>query len=280
MVPVDPVIITVAPVGGELSRAEQPNLPLTAEEIGAEVARSAEAGASIVHVHARDEAGEPTQSREAFARIIEAIRARCDIVVQTSTGGSVGMSEAHRSEPLDLRPEMATLTTGTVNFGDEVFQNPFPMVERIFLAMRERGILPEFEIFDSGMVDTALRLVAAHDATPHRLHFDFVLGVPGGMRGSPGAVAFLSSLLPDGATWTATGIGRTHLPVTLAALALGGNVRTGFEDTIYYARGELGASNADLIARVARLTREAGRAVATPAQAREMLGLGDLGGRG
>jgi len=280
MVPVDPVIITVAPVGGELSRAEQPNLPLTAEEIGAEVARSAEAGASIVHVHARDEAGEPTQSREAFARIIEAIRARCDIVVQTSTGGSVGMSEAHRSEPLDLRPEMATLTTGTVNFGDEVFQNPFPMVERIFLAMRERGILPEFEIFDSGMVDTALRLVAAHDATPHRLHFDFVLGVSGGMRGSPGAVAFLSSLLPDGATWTATGIGRTHLPVTLAALALGGNVRTGFEDTIYYARGELAASNADLIARVARLAREAGRAVATPAQAREMLGLGDLGGRG
>ena len=267
------MIITVAPVGGELTREQQPHLPLSPDEIGDEVARSVEAGASIVHVHARDERGQPTQSREAFAAIIEAIRSRCDVIVQTSTGGSVGMTEDERAQPLELDPEMASLTTGTVNFGDEVFSNPPSLMRRFFLTMRERGILPEFEAFDSGMVDAALRLVAEHDRERHHLHFDFVLGVPGGMRGSPEAVTFMSSLVPEDATWSATGIGRTHLPVTLAALALGGHVRTGFEDTIYVSRGVLAESNADLIARVARLAQDSGRGVASVDEARRILGL-------
>jgi 3-keto-5-aminohexanoate cleavage enzyme len=266
-------MITVAPVGGELTRGEQPNLPLTPEEIADEVARAAEAGASIVHVHARDARGVPTQDRDAYAAIIEAIRARTDIVIQTSTGGSVGMTPEERIQPLELDPEMATVTTGTVNFGDEVFENPPPLIERFFTAMRQRGIMPEFECFDAGHVDAALRLVERHDTEPRRLHFDFVLGVPGGMRGSPEAVAFMASLLPPGATWSATGIGRTHQPVTLAALAMGGHVRTGFEDTIYYRKGELAGSNAQLIERVARLANESGRGVATPAETRAILGL-------
>jgi 3-keto-5-aminohexanoate cleavage enzyme len=270
---VDPVVITVAPVGGELTRDEQPNLPLTPEEIGDDVARAAAAGASIVHVHARDERGAPSQRREHFAAIVDAIRSRCDIVVQTSTGGSVGMTEEERAEPLDLHPEMASLTTGTVNFGDEVFENPPPLIERFFATMRERGIMPEFECFDSGHVDTALRLVERHDTERHHLHFDLVLGVPGGMRGTPEAVAFLASLLPETATWSATGVGRTHLPVTLATIALGGHVRTGFEDNIYYRRGELATSNAQLVERVARLATEAGREVATVEETRAMLGL-------
>jgi 3-keto-5-aminohexanoate cleavage enzyme len=270
---VDPVIITVAPVGGELTREQQPNLPLTPEQIGEEVRRSAEAGASIVHVHGRDASGLPTQSAEAYRRIIEAIRDRCDVVIQTSTGGSVGMTEQERAEPLDLGPEMASLTTGSVNFGDEVFLNPPSLVERFFLRMRERDILPEFEVFDTGMVDSALGLVEAHDREHHHLHFDFVLGVAGGMRGSPESVSYLASLVPDRATWSATGIGRTHLPVTLAALAMNGNVRTGFEDTIYYSKGVLAASNAELVGRVARLAEEAGRTVATPEEARRILGL-------
>lgn len=269
----DPVIVTVAPVGGELTRGEQPNLPLTPEEIGDEVAAAAEAGASIVHVHARDGDGVPTQRGDAFATIIEAIRSRCDIVIQTSTGGSVGMTEDERAEPLDLDPEMATLTTGTVNFGDEVFENPPPLIERFYRRMRERGIVPEFECFDAGHVDAAIRLVERNDDRPRHLHFDFVLGVPGGMRGSPEAVAFMASLLPAGATWSATGIGRAHLPVTLAAIALGGHVRTGFEDNIYYRKGELAVSNAQLVERVARLAHESGRGVAAPDEARAMLGL-------
>ncbi len=270
----DPLVITVAPVGGELTREQQPNLPLAPQEIAEEVARCREAGAGVVHLHVRDEMGVPTQDREHFARAIDAIkRAAPDIVVQTSTGGSVGMMEEERAQPLDLKPEMATLTTGTVNFGDQVFENPFPLVERLFLRMRDVGIQPEFEVFDTGMVETAARLVAEHDAEPRHLHFDLVLGVSGGIAGTPQAMMHMASILPSGATWTATGIGRSHLPVTLTALALGGNVRTGFEDTIHFAKGRLASSNAELIARVARIAREAGREVATPDQARAILGI-------
>jgi 3-keto-5-aminohexanoate cleavage enzyme len=276
---VDPLVITVAPVGGELTREQQPHLPITPAEIAEEVARSREAGASMVHLHVRDEEGRPTQAREAFARAMDAIRrAAPDVVVQTSTGGSVGMTVDERAQPLELKPEMATLTTGTVNFGDEVFENPYPLVERLFLRMRELGVQPEFEAFDTGMVETAKRLVDEHDAEPKHLHFDLVLGVPGGMAGSAASVVHMASILPRGASWSATGIGRTHLEVTLAALSLGGHVRTGFEDTIYHSRGRLATSNAGLIDRVARIARETGREVATPAQAREILGIGGNGG--
>jgi 3-keto-5-aminohexanoate cleavage enzyme len=274
----DPLVITVAPVGGELTREQQPNLPISPEEIAEEVARCREAGASIVHLHVRDERGIPTQSREHFSRAIDAIkRAAPDIVIQTSTGGSVGMTEDERAQPLDLKPEMATLTTGTVNFGDEVFENPYPLVERFFLRMRDIGVQPEFEVFDTGMVGTASRLVADHDAEDRHQHFDLVLGVPGGMAGTPQSVLHMASILPAGATWSATGIGRTHLPVTLTALALGGHVRTGFEDTVYLGKGRLASSNAELIARVASIAGQVGREVATPDQAREIVGIGGGG---
>jgi 3-keto-5-aminohexanoate cleavage enzyme len=275
---VDPLVITVAPVGGELTREQQPHLPLTPAEIAEEVSRSREAGAAMVHLHVRDREGRPTQDREAFTAAMDAIReAAPDIVVQTSTGGSVGMTEEERSQPLELKPEMATLTTGTVNFGDEVFENPYPLVERLFLRMRELGVQVEFEAFDTGMVETAKRLVEKNDTKPRPLHFDLVLGVPGGMAGTAASAAHMASILPAGASWSATGIGRTHLEVTLAALSLRGHVRTGFEDTIYYAKGRLATSNAELIARVARIARETGREVATPDQARGILGIG--GGR-
>ena len=270
----DPLVITVAPVGGELTREEQPNLPLSPEEIAEEVARCREAGASVVHLHVRDEHGVPTQDRDRFEMVMDAVRrAAPDIVIQTSTGGSVGMTEDDRAQALDLKPEMATLTTGTVNFGDEVFENPLPLVERLFLRMRELGIQPEFEVFDTGMVETARRLVAEHDPEPRHLHFGLVLGVPGGMVGTPQAVVHMASILPPGATWSATGIGRAHLPVTLSALALGGHVRTGFEDTIHYGKGRLATSNEDLVARVARIARETGREIARPDQARAATGI-------
>jgi 3-keto-5-aminohexanoate cleavage enzyme len=270
----DPLVITVAPVGGELERDQQPNLPIAPEEIADEVARCREAGASIVHLHVRDGTGAPTQDRDRFETVMEAIRRTApDIVIQTSTGGSVGMTEDERSQPLDLKPEMATLTTGTVNFGREVFANPLPLVERLFLRMRELGIQPEFEVFDTGMVETARRLVAEHDPEPRHQHFDLVLGVPGGMAGTPQSVLHMASILPAGATWSATGIGRSHLPVTLTALALGGHARTGFEDTIHYAKGRLAASNEELVARVARIAGEIGREIATPDQARAITGI-------
>ena len=167
---------------------------------------------------------------------------------------------------------MASLTTGSVNFGDAVFLNPGPLVERFYLRMRSLGVLPEFEIFEAGMIANAERLYRSH-GDGHHQHFDLVLGVPGGMPAWPDAVGFLVAHLPSEATWSATGIGRHNFTVAAQAIAAGGHVRTGFEDVIYISRGEPAASNAELVRRVVALATERGRAVATPTIAREVLGL-------
>jgi 3-keto-5-aminohexanoate cleavage enzyme len=271
----DPLIITVAGVGAELSRDEQPNLPVTPEQVGADAARCEAAGAAIYHLHVRDATGSPTMSREAFADAREAIRQSSNLIVQFTSGGAVGDSEEDRIAPLELRPEMASLTTGTVNFGDDVFWNPPPLIERFYRRMRELGIVPEFEIFEPGMIANALKVAADAD---HHLHFDLVLGVPGAMPGWDDSVAFLAGHIPEDATWSATGIGRAHLPVSEAAIRLGGHVRTGFEDVRYLAPGEPATSNAQLIGRVARMGRAAGREPADPDAARSLLGLGSSPG--
>jgi 3-keto-5-aminohexanoate cleavage enzyme len=165
---------------------------------------------------------------------------------------------------------MATLTTGTVNFGDDVFMNPAPLVHRLYERMTSLGIQPEFEIFDAGMIASADRVYAEHDATHHR-HYDFVLGVPGGLPAYDDSIPFLAAHLPERATWSATGIGRAHLPVAREAIASGGHVRTGFEDVRYFEPGRLAESNAQLIARVADMAREAGREIASPRIARDLL---------
>ncbi|HEX2294647.1 MAG TPA: 3-keto-5-aminohexanoate cleavage protein [Actinomycetota bacterium] len=268
----DPLVLTVAAVGAELTLADQPNLPVTPELLARDAAECAAAGASIYHVHVRDEAARPTMDVERFRAARAAVEDVTDLIVQFTTGGAVTDPAEARLAPLDLRPEMATLTTGTVNFGDGVFSNPVPLVTRLYRTMLERDVVPEYEIFDAGMIATAVRLRDELDAR-HHAHFDFVLGVPGALPAWEDALPFLVAHLPDGATWSATGIGRSHLPVAGQAIALGGHVRTGFEDVLYYEKGRKAESNAQLIERVAGLAKEAGRAVATPAQAREMLGL-------
>jgi 3-keto-5-aminohexanoate cleavage enzyme len=166
---------------------------------------------------------------------------------------------------------MASLTTGTVNFGDEVFSNPVPLITRFYERMRELGILPEFEIFEPGMIATADRIYTELGDGHHR-HYDFVLGVPGAMPAWPDAVDYLAAHLAEDATWSATGIGGAHIPVTERCIALGGHVRTGFEDVRWFARGELATSNAQLVERVAQMARAQDRAIATPAEARLLLG--------
>jgi 3-keto-5-aminohexanoate cleavage enzyme len=265
-------MITVAAIGAELSRDDQPHLPLTPDEIAEDAVQCRQAGASIYHLHVRDRSGGPTMEVETFRAAYDAIKRATDLIVQFTSGGAVSDPEEARVAPLELRPEMATLTPGTVNFGDEVFLNPRGLVERFYERMRSLSILPEFEIFDSGMVAGAERV--AGDDPDHHLHYDFVLGVPGGMPAWSDSVDFLSSKLPDGATWSATGIGRQHLPVTREALALGGHVRTGFEDVRYFEPGRLATSNAELIGRVAEMAKSSGRRVATPDEARTVLGLG------
>jgi len=268
----DPVVITAALVGAETTRDRNPNVPLSPPEIAAAAHDACQAGASVIHLHVRDAAGRPTQSREVFAETIALIRERCDAVVQVSTGGAVWMQAAERLQPVSLAPEMATLTCGTVNFGDDVFLNPFPLICEFAAAMRRHGVRPEIEVFDSGAVATAERLIGL-GLVDAPLHFDLVMGVPGGMPATPRNLQCLVDSLPPGSTWTVAGIGRHQLPLGVLALVMGGHVRVGFEDNVYYARGVLAESNAQLVARIARIARELDRPVATPADARRILRL-------
>lgn len=268
----DKLIITAALTGAEVTKADNPNVPVTPEEI-AEAAREARAaGASIVHIHVRDERGFPTQSPEVFRRTIELIRERTDIVVQVSTGGAVGMTPAERLGPVYLRPEMATLTTGTVNFGDGVFLNAPGDIETFAREMMARGVKPEVEVFDVGMIQNALTLVKKGLLTPP-LHFDFVMGVPGGIPGTPKNLLHLIESIPGGSTWSVAGIGRTELPLGVMAIILGGHVRVGFEDNVFYSKGILAESNAQLVSRIVRVARELGREVAAPDETRRILGI-------
>lgn len=267
------LIITAALTGAEVTREQQPALPITPDEIAVAAEQCAKAGASIVHVHARRPDGTPTQDKAVYAEIIAKVRARCDIIVQVSTGGAVGMTAAERLQPVELKPEMATLSMGSVNFGNDVFINLPTDMEIFAKAMQEHGVKPEFEIFDSGML-TALQRWLKKGIVKGPVHCDFVLGVPGAMAGTAESLMFLRAQLPADATWTVAGIGSAQLPLGVLAITLGGHVRTGFEDNVYYRKGELADSNAQLVARLVRISHELGRAVATPAEARALLGIG------
>lgn len=268
----DPLIVTVAGVGAELTREQQPNLPIAPGDLARDAAECAAAGASIYHLHVRDPAGDPTMDVDAFRAGLDAIRDSSDLVVQFTSGGAVSDTEDARIAPLDLRPDMASLTTGTVNFGEDVFWNPIPLVTRFYERMRSLDILPEFEIFDAGMIATAARLCEQR-GDGHHQHYDFVLGVPGAMPAWPEAVEFLAAHLPEGASWSATGIGRHYETIADEAARLGGHVRTGFEDVRYVAAGQPAESNAELVRRVVAIAHAAGREIAGPSSAREILGL-------
>lgn len=269
----DKLIITAALSGAEVTREQQPALPITPDEIAEAAQACCQAGAAIVHVHARNLDGTPTQDKEIYRKIIAAIRKRCDVIVQVSTGGAVGMTPQERLAPVTLAPEMATLSMGSVNFGGDVFVNHPADMEVFLRAMQQHSVKPELEIFDAGMLSTASRWLKKGLLTGP-LHFDFVLGIPGGMAGTPEALMYLRAQLPPGSTWTVAGIGAAQLPLGALAIVLGGHVRVGFEDNVYYRKGELASSNAQLVTRVARISCELERPVATPAEARALLGIG------
>lgn len=267
-----PVMITAAMVGAEVTREQQPYLPITPAEIIASAVECYEAGASIIHIHVRDTAGNATQDAGLFREVVEGIRARCPVITQVSTGGAVWMSAEERLQSIECAPDMATLTTGTVNFGNDVFMNNRGLVETFARRLRERSIVPEVEVFDTGMIDEALRL-RGMGLISDPLHFDFVMGVPGGIGPDPAHLVHMVRSLPPGSSWSVAGMGRHQLTLATIALAMGGNVRVGFEDNIYYRKGQLARSNAELVARVARIATELDRPVATPDQAREILQL-------
>ena len=266
------VVITVALNGSVPTKEMNPHVPLTAEELADAAARCRDAGASVVHVHARDADGKPTLDANVFERIHTAISARTDVIVQISTGARAGIDTEQRAEPVRrIRPEMASLTTGSMNFPDQVYCNSFEVVERLATVMKSVGTKPEMEIFEAGMIDNALTLVEQGLAEPP-LHFDFVLGSRGSQPATARQLLFLSESIPPESTWTVAALGRGQLPMGILAIGMGGHVRVGLEDNLYYRYGEL-ASNEQLVARIARVANEAERGVASPDEARKLLSI-------
>jgi uncharacterized protein (DUF849 family) len=268
-------LITVAPTGAEADKSAVPALPVTLDELVTTAKECQAAGAAVIHVHIRDDAAQPTLDRARLADTVAALREGTELIVQLSTGGAVTDSFANRLAVLDAGPDACSLTCGTVNFGDEVFANPWPFIKDLYQLTQERGVVPEFELFDIGQVATLHRLLGEFGppAGGH-VHCDLVMGVPGGMPGDVPTIAAAVAALPAGATWSATGIGRSTLPVLFGALAAGGHLRVGMEDTLSYARGRPVARNAELVERAAELARIAQRPPMSPADARALLSIG------
>lgn len=271
-----PMVITAAMVGAETTREQTPHLPLSADEIAEDAAKCREAGAAMVHLHVRTPDGKPSQDAELFRKAIRAIRQKCDVLIQVSTGGAVGMSVDERCGGLTLtgadRPDMATLSTGTVNFGPDVFWNPRPLVRDIATRIKTLGIKPEIECFDAGMIDEAIAL-AKEGYISLPAHFDFVLGVGGALAARVEALDFMRSYVPPGSSWTCAAMGRFQLPFVELAAERGGHCRVGLEDNIYLSKGVLAKGNYELVAAAAALMKSKGRVAATPQQARELLRL-------
>jgi 3-keto-5-aminohexanoate cleavage enzyme len=269
-------LITVAPTGAEADKSAVPALPVTLNELVITAKECEAAGAAVIHVHIRDDAARPTLEVARLADTVAALREGTDLIVQLSTGGAVSDGFAARLAVLDADPDACSLTCGTVNFGDEVFANPWPFIKELYQLTQERQVVPEFELFDLGHVATLHRLLGEFGppAGGH-VHCDLVMGVPGGMPGDVATLAAAVAALPAGATWSATGIGRSTLPVIFGALGAGGHLRVGMEDTLSYARGRPVARNAELVERAAELARIAQRPPMRPQDARAFLGVRD-----
>jgi len=265
-----PVIITAALVGAELTKQQTPHLPVTPDEIAQAARLSVDAGASIVHLHVRDDHGRPTNDAERFREVIEGIRRACPIppIIQVSTGGAVGDSAESRLQPLAAGPEMASLDVGSVNFGDEVFCNPRPLVRRLAEEQKRLGIKPEIEVFDLSHLETGLRLME-EGLVLRPAHFQFVMGVA--LAATEENLQLLVSRLPEGATWTVAGIGRHQFPMAELALQWGGHVRVGLEDNIYLAKGVLAQGSHELVQKAVALAERFGRLVASVTEARKIL---------
>ena len=272
-------LITVAPTGAEVEKAAVPALPVTLEELVATAKECQAAGAAVIHVHIRDGQAQPTLDPARLADTVRALREATDLIVQLSTGGAVTDPLDRRLAVLDAAPDACSLTCGTVNFGDGVFLNSWPFIRELYARTQQLGVVPEFELFDLGHIATLHRLLDDLGAPAGgHVHCDLVMGVPGGMPGDAATLVAAVAALPAGSTWSATGIGRSSVPVLLAALAAGGHLRVGMEDTTSFARGRPVTGNSELVARAAAAAELAQRPAMSPADARAMLGVPASGG--
>jgi 3-keto-5-aminohexanoate cleavage enzyme len=273
------VIVTVAPTGSIPTRKDNPALPITPDEIADETARSYSAGASVVHLHARDpNSGEPSSRPELYGQYLERIRAKCPIVTQITTGGgavTMGLSPEERLAAVKLyKPESASLNAGSMNFGRKLFPNTPEIMEAFADRFREWGVLPEFEVYDAGMIQNAKHWLIEPGKVKAPYRFSLVLGVMGGIPPTAKHLCVLVEDLPKESVWQVIGIGRHQLPLGAVAVGMGGGLRVGFEDNVYLKKGVLAKSNAELVAQAVQLVRAVGKEPATPDEAREILGIG------
>jgi 3-keto-5-aminohexanoate cleavage enzyme len=268
------LIISACICGAEVTKENNPAVPYTVEEVVREAKSAYDAGAALIHLHVRWDDGTPTQDKGRFQEMVDAIRKECpDVIIQPSTGGAVGMTDLERLQSTEITPtpEMATLDCGTCNFGgDEIFINTDNTINNFGDIMKERGIKPECEVFDKGMIDLALK-AAKKGHIDYPIHFDFVLGVQ--MTATVRDLVIMATSIPADSTWTATGIGKTCWDIVAATIAMGGHVRVGFEDNVYMSKGVLAKSNGEMVERVVQMAKLMNREVATPDEARQILGL-------
>ena len=273
----DKLIISACICGAEVTKENNPAVPYTVEEVVREAKSAYDAGAALIHLHVRWDDGTPTQDKGRFQEMVDAIRKECpDVIIQPSTGGAVGMTDLERLQSTEITPtpEMATLDCGTCNFGgDEIFINTDNTIANFGDIMQERGIKPECEVFDKGMIDLALK-AAKKGHIKYPIHFDFVLGVQ--MTATVRDLVIMATSIPADSTWTATGIGKNAWGIAAATIAMGGHVRVGFEDDVYMSKGVLAKSNGEMVETVVQMAKLLNREVATPAEAREILGLAPL----
>ncbi len=268
------IIITVAPTGAWPSKKDNPNIPLTPEEIANDVYECYKAGASIAHLHMRDDMGKGTMDIKKFEETVRLIKEKCDIVINLTTSGDLNATDETRQAHLKLiKPDLASYDCGSMNWmHNSLFINHPKFLEELGYTMQENNVKPEIEIFDAGMIYNSLYYIKK-GVLKEPVHYQFVLGAAGGTAATVENLIYLKNLIPEGSTWSALGIGKGHIPILMTAIAMGGHVRVGMEDNVYYGPGELAVSNAQLVERAAKLIENSMNEVATPTEARKILGL-------
>ncbi|TQR09659.1 3-keto-5-aminohexanoate cleavage protein [Psychrobacillus soli] len=259
------LVITVAPNGGLITKTNTPYVPITTEEIAEEVSRSCEAGASIVHLHVREEDGTPTGDMKVFEEAVNKIRDRCDILIGLTTASKLNAPEEERLSVCELSPQLASLNMGSLNFGEVAFINSPNYLRNAAKKMQDKKVKPELEVFDLGMMENAKKLIA-EGLISGPYHFQLILGAPGGSPATPKALLGMIDNLPENSTWGVIAL-QNQLLLHTMAIGLGGHIRVGMEDEIYIRPGELAKSNSDFIKRLVMIANEMGRSVATPAEA-------------
>jgi len=269
------LIITVGITGSRITRQQTPHIPITPEEIAQSGIEAWRAGASVLHIHVRDpKTGLGAQDYSIFKEVVDRIRSETDVILCLTTSGIPGRNLEFRERliPLSLNPELVSFDAGSVNMRENVFLNPPEFLELLAKETLAKGIKPELEVFEAGMVETCIRYLEK-GLLKSPLHFQFVLGVVGGMSATAKSLLHLSEIIPVGSTWSVIGIGPGQLPMAMIAMTMGGHVRVGLEDNIFYSRGVLAKTNAELVERIVRISKEFGREVTTPDEARKMLSL-------